>query len=183
MNNQKLVKALTLMAQYYKIDLNSDVGKTYLLCLEEYKDVDWEKVFVYFIQSSNKFPTVNDIIKHINPTKQNFLTPKQQGIDLVSEVYEYVKKYGWNNFAEANMYMSKEARLLVSRLGGWERVCKADTTNSAFMAQARDLAEVIVTNGTFEDQMIALQDSKNGNKELSSSEDILKSLTELKKDE
>ena len=168
------------MAQYYKIDLNSDVGKTYLLCLQEYKDTDWEKVFVHFIQTSNKFPTVNEIIKYLNPTKKDFLSSRQLGIDLVNEVYESVKKYGWNNFAEANLYMSREARLLVSRLGGWERVCKADTTNSAYMAQARDLAEVIMVSEDYEEQILAIGVKSDGNLELSSSEDVLKTLTELK---
>ena len=182
MKNKTLIQMILSFAEYYQIELSDELGKTYVIALENY-NVDWNEVFIHFVKNQDKFPTVNQIIKFIDPNPKDFLTHKQQGLDLLDEVLSGVRKFGWNNFAEANLRMSREARLLVSRLGGWERVCKVDTTNSAFMAQARDLAEVIVTKGTFEDQMIALHGSKSGNKELSSSEDILKSLTELKKDE
>ncbi len=173
-SKQDLVKVLTALAEYFRVEITKEIGKTYIVCLQEY-DTNWQNVFVHFVKNSNHFPTVNEIIKFINPKKEDYLSRKQLGIELVNEVLENVKRFGWNNYNEANEALSPSARSLVNKLGGWERICKADTTNTAFMAQARDIAETVVTNENFEEEVLKITNT-TGEKKLSSPQDIINSL-------
>lgn len=175
--SNSLIQALTIMSENFRVNISKELGKTYVSILESY-DVNWEKVAIHFIKNSDKFPTINQIINFIDPQIKNVLTTRQQGINLLDEALSHVRKFGWNNERDAFSVMSDKLKVLIQRLGGWERICKADTTNTAFMAQARDIAEGIVL---LDDYQIAIQKSilvtdKDKKSELTSAQDIIKKL-------
>lgn len=155
MQNKTLIQMIGSLAEYYQIEIKNELAATYVIALEEYQ-ADWDKVYIHFVRSQDKFPTVNQIVNFINPQTKNTLTTRQQAVNVIDEILYMIKKFGWTNEKLAYESMGPMSKLVIERLGGWQRVCKADTTNTSFMAQARDVAEAAVV---LDDLQLKIQQS------------------------
>lgn len=148
-NKEQIITMLAVLGEYFSFEFTGARGKGYVLGLEDYTGVDWGLVTKHIIKTCDKMPSVTDIIKIIDPKLDEALSPKQKGIELVTEVKQAIQKHGWNNWDDAQKVLSERALALIRNCGGWAKTCSMDFTDAALYAQVRDSAEVIATKEDF----------------------------------
>jgi len=161
--NHKQIWAL--MAAYYRLSLNDTTIAMYANDTAEIDVNDLKTLFDEYKRNPNNktLPMPSWFLEKKNPI---FKDPKLISKEVSSRISSAISKFGWCNEEKAAEYIGNVGWKIVSRYGGWKKVCESVGVNidpGIFLAQTRDLAETLIhdhSNNVF-DKPVNFIESKN----------------------
>lgn len=152
-----LREVIILTASYYSKPLSGEVLEMYA---EDLADLPAAKcIEAYQLYRRNPknvhFPLPAQIRGLVAPAEH--ISAESKARETAGRICGAVAKYGWNNWAEAKVYIGAEGWEVIRRQGGWQHVCENLGTNinpTAFQAQIRDMLL-----GAFQYGLTAIEDS------------------------
>lgn len=145
---RNLKKLIVTVAEYYGRDLKPHVVT---MMAEDFNEFSYNEIEIAYrkYRSQDKqmrFPMPATIIDLIRPSVE----PRVLAMESASRVIEAVGKYGWNNVADARVYIGTLGWRAVQRLGGWDFLCGqlgVTLQITTIQAQIRDLCEGTIKMG------------------------------------
>lgn len=148
--NNDLNEFLKAIFVYFEKEPNEIVYSTYVIGLNDL-NVNWKELFVDVTRKFNFMPKVAQIRQMV--THKPDITLRDKANLLIDRVREHVKKYGWNNQNEFIKNSFDDEKELVRCLGGWQKTCETDFSQSYKLHSMRELAEIIVKNDNFNERL------------------------------
>lgn len=160
-----IAKSLIQMARFYNYEIEQRQLELYVDVLSQFPEaLVIQACREYMLDLKNeRFPIPpHKILKKHLPSME--VDDDSLARDAASRIVGAIKKYGWNNHAEARAFVGELGWVVVDRMGGWLEVCQntMDEQIGTFQAQARDLCKAqLVLGKAGYTQPPALPENKN----------------------
>jgi len=112
--------------------------KIYTEHLQDYSVEQLTFAFKQVLKTERNFPAIATIYKIINPKIDEI----DEANKMAGQIIDAIPMFGYTNANAAKEYLSEKAWYTIKLFGGWETLCKTETSNlGTIRAQLRDLCK------------------------------------------
>lgn len=137
-----LANELRTLALIFNHDTTKEVIQAYVRVLSKYNFDATKKAIAWAVENCKFFPKPAELIERISPA------PTREDADAIAgRAIEAIKRFGWNNSKEAQLFIGPEGWKAVSRCGGWRTLCEGrEDQLGTLRAQLRDQSLAVLND-------------------------------------